>query len=266
MNLLTKIIQKADSLVGYPLNRLRYGFCKLSGRPYLGPLYAAAQGIPARYEHMRDLILDMGLKRGIEINNILEIGSWSGGSARVWAEALKSFNRCKGTIHCVDPWIEYFDPQSRNPIHRAMNKACRNRTILSLFLHNTHAYWSIIVAHVGRSDQVLPTFKEQAFDLVYIDGDHSFRAVYSDLDLSAPLLKDGGILCGDDLELQWDEADTLEAAACKNEDYMLDHKTGQYYHPGVTLAVHEFFGRRVSAKDGFWAVRKRGKEWEDVTW
>ncbi len=257
MNLLTKIIQKADSLVGYPLNRIRYAFCKLSGRPYFGPLYAARQGIPERYEHMR-VIAKQNVPDG---GRILEIGSWAGGSARVLAEALPY-----ARIHCIDPWIQYFDPASRNPIHRAMNKAARRGAVLPLFLHNTRRFHDRINVFMGKSIEILPLLGHRIYNLIYIDGDHSFESVLFDLNQSGYLLIDNGILCGDDLELQWDEVDTFNLQVNLSEDYVPDTKTDQYYHPGVTMAVWNYFNRRISARDGFWAVRKNGKEWEDVTW
>jgi hypothetical protein len=38
-------------------------------------------------------------------------------------------------------------------------------------------------------------------------------------------------------------------------DYIADPRTGTMFHPGVTLAVGEFFGE-VSCYHGFWIVQK----------
>ena len=35
-------------------------------------------------------------------------------------------------------------------------------------------------------------------DWIYIDGDHSYKAALSDLNAAWPVLKPGGVLCGDD--------------------------------------------------------------------
>jgi hypothetical protein len=101
------------------------------------------------------------------------------------------------------------------------------------------------------------------FDLVYLDGDHRYKQVSTDIRNAERLVGDGGILCGDDLELQAPAVDLENAKDNAHLDFILDPKTGQYYHPGITLAVAECFGD-VSSWDGFWAVRKCGSKWEKV--
>ena len=50
----------------------------------------------------------------------------------------------------------------------------------------------------------------------------------------------------------------------KDQDVIVDPLTKKRYHPGVSLAVHRFFKRDVSVWNGFWAMRKKGKEWEKI--
>ena len=83
----------------------------------------------------------------------------------------------------------------------------------------------------------------------------------SDIKFSKNLLKDPGVLCGDDLELQISEIDLEFAKKNKTKDYILDPRTKRLYHPGVTLAVGEIFNK-VSSWDGFWAMKKNVAEWE----
>ena len=96
------------------------------------------------------------------------------------------------------------------------------------------------------------------YDLVYVDGSHYYDNVIEDLRLAAPLVRDGGILCGDDLEAQLNEVDADFSRAKRGEDYVYDPKTGQGYHPGVTLACEEFFGGGISSAIGFFYVQKTG--------
>lgn len=51
-----------------------------------------------------------------------------------------------------------------------------------------------VVPLVGRTDQVLPLLASESFDLIFIDGDHSYEAVRSDLLRSLGLLRPGGVL------------------------------------------------------------------------
>jgi tetratricopeptide (TPR) repeat protein len=104
---------------------------------------------------------------------------------------------------------------------------------------------------------------EQKFDLAFVDGDHSYSSALNDIENSAPLVAEAGVICGDDLELQIHQLDVQHARENNQKDYVMDPKTQSKYHPGVSLAVGEFFGE-VSAWEGFWAMRKRNGRWEKV--
>ena len=55
------------------------------------------------------------------------------------------------------------------------------------------------------------------------------------------LVCDGGYICGNDLEIQWKDANQEHAQRHKDEDHVQDPK-GRYYHPGVTVAVYDVLG------------------------
>jgi hypothetical protein len=52
----------------------------------------------------------------------------------------------------------------------------------------------------SQSKDVLSSLKLQQFDLIFIDGNHEYKYVLSDLKNYFPLVKYGGILCGDDFQ------------------------------------------------------------------
>lgn len=62
------------------------------------------------------------------------------------------------------------------------------------------------------SEEASRRFREGQLDFAYLDGDHSYEQVRKDLSAYYPLIKAGGILCGDDYDV----------------------------HPGVKRAVDEF--------------------------
>jgi hypothetical protein len=76
------------------------------------------------------------------------------------------------------------------------------------------------------------------------------------------LVCDGGIICGDDLELVKSELDeTAHQDAVKRDvDFVRDPRTSACYHPGVTEAVASAF-REVWHDKGLWCVRRSGGEW-----
>lgn len=63
---------------------------------------------------------------------------------------------------------------------------------LPTYLNNIAGYDNVRYI-VGLSQDILPTLKE-TFDYIFIDGDHSYEGVKSDLDLCWPLLEVGGVL------------------------------------------------------------------------
>ena len=77
------------------------------------------------------------------------------------------------------------------------------------------------------------------------------------------LLVNGGFVCGDDLEMQYDQIDQNRIQDLKTTDYFTDPKTGKAYHPGVTLATYEIFGK-VSSYNGYWIMKKTGLGYQKV--
>ncbi|MDA1274877.1 MAG: class I SAM-dependent methyltransferase [Verrucomicrobia bacterium] len=244
---------------------LIYKTCLLSERPYFGSHLHATQGLIVRHVFMRSLLLNEVARNQGERVNVLEIGSWAGGSAITWASALKSVG-ASGRIFCVDPWKPYVGAENiESRDMRAMNEELQNDEIFRLFLHNvrTLGHDDLVIPIRGKSAEVLPCLRPGQFNVVYVDGDHRYDAVLADLTRSSGLVMPGGVLCGDDLELQLSEIDTVEAEKNKGEDYVRDPKTGKFFHPGVTLAVGRSF-EKVSVWEGFWAVRKTTEGWQPV--
>ena len=84
----------------------------------------------------------------------------------------------------------------------------------------------------GFSHELLPLFPAASFDAIYIDGDHSYDGVKTDLVIANHLVKPGGFICGHDYE--------MNPAKTKNK-----------YNFGVKQAVDEFcakHGYRIHAK------------------
>lgn len=52
--------------------------------------------------------------------------------------------------------------------------------------------------HKGKSYEVLNNFDDYYFDIVYIDGDHSYDGVKKDLAVSFQKVKPNGLICGHD--------------------------------------------------------------------
>jgi predicted O-methyltransferase YrrM len=238
-------------------HRLKFYLTLLRRKPYFGPVYRANQVWPERKPYMSSLLGAELCKHPGQDFKILEVGSWAGSSAILWASQCKA--RQKGLVFCVDTWrgATHYPPD--------MREALLKDRIYHLFCHNIK-YSEVseyIVPMRTSSDHAAEILKEASFDFVYIDGDHAYTQFTRDIRSFLRVVKDQGLICGDDLELLYNEVDLEYARKHRENDAILDPKTNKYFHPGVTLGVHEVFGE-VSCFRGFWAMRKTGQGWEKV--
>lgn len=249
--------------ISYPLERVKYHYCLASGRPYFGAVLQAAQTNPRR-AHWMALAAGLFRDSGRPLR-VLEIGSWAGGSALVWAGAVAA-NPSGGSVVCVDPWKNYFSLSKNRSwkfTYRQMEAALRSGDIVRLFFHNISAsgHSDRVIAMRAPSSAALPLLEAGSFDVIYIDGDHSYSGVLADLNLSGRLLRDGGVICGDDMELQFNQVDQPRCREFRENDYIVDFTQNTSYHPGVALAVWEYFGGEVESADGFWVMKRSGGSW-----
>ena len=63
--------------------------------------------------------------------------------------------------------------------------------------------YSNVEFNEGSSKEILKDFKDEYFDWVYIDGDHSYDGCRSDLELSFQKIKNNGYVTGDNFHNDW---------------------------------------------------------------
>lgn len=238
----------------------------LTGQSYFGPALRSLQGIPLRHQYFLPVVNLIAQRKQGPIA-VLEIGSWAGASSISWAKAIRKARR-EGRVTCVDHWQPYLDmTRERDGHYVDMNEAALSGDIFKVFLHNLKAEGvdNMVDIHVGTSASVLPTLEEGSFDIIYIDGSHSLQDVLTDIKNAKRLSTQGGIICGDDLELQKHQVEAIEHAqnVLSNKDYVYSQSARSSYHPGVTEAVVLEFDR-VSVWDGFWAASRSFGTWGDV--
>jgi Methyltransferase domain len=228
---------------------------------------AAIQGRVIRHAWMTSAIAEISkLRRPLQI---LEIGSWAGHSCVTWCEALARYAVPRSRVLCVDAWLPYIterDKKSDKPVYQRMDQYLQNDTILPIFIHNADVSarrFGVDVSMIrGKSNNVLTLLRESSFDLVYIDGSHYHDDVVSDIEDSKDLVREGGLLCGDDLEAQVGEVSSEALTAEVDADIVHIDGIGNV-HPGVSLAVAETLGR-VSAENGFWFMRRARATFEPL--
>ena len=121
--------------------------------------------------------------------NYLEIGTFYGANLLSVSQTYGKHNDSK--LYCIDPWEDYDDyPEYKN----------QQSSIHETFLKNTensNAKNKIVVTR-GYSNNEIPKFQDDFFDIIYIDGNHEPEYVLEDAVLSFRKLKKNGIMIFDD--------------------------------------------------------------------
>lgn len=197
---------------------------------------------------------------------LLEIGVWeAAGSTQLWLEHLPAGSE----LVLVDAWRPYASGADLDPSSEArgawdyarMDAQCESA--FRAAVERVRAYEQATASGGGHrvhlvrapAGEALAWMRDGSFDLVYIDGDHKYGQLLSDLHHACRLVRpDGGVLCGDDLEHLPDPERLALAHLHRDRDYLgAPHR----FHPGVLLALHEVFGE-VGMREGFWWVHRQG--------
>lgn len=124
--------------------------------------------------------------------NYLEIGVADGGNVIHVANSYCIHPESK--MYCVDPWIDYDEyPEYKGKQNVAWNTVTRN------LINSGHAHKFVI--HRGFSDDIVPTFQDNFFDIALVDGNHETDYVYRDGVMALQKVKSGGYIVFDDYDL-----------------------------------------------------------------
>lgn len=121
-----------------------------------------------------------------------EIGSWQGRSATAVAGGLRPDSR----LLLVDNFS--------GPTTREMPDAAACKRVLEAEIGRMRAFAPGVNVKlaVGPSPAIAAGVLPEAFDVIFIDGDHKYAAVTADIKAWLPALKPGGMLCGHDFTNQ----------------------------------------------------------------
>lgn len=120
----------------------------------------------------------------------LEIGVCCGANAICVAHSYAAHNESE--VYVIDPWEDYEEyPEYQN--HQSKN--------YTAFMKNLDLYPLVkdkIKIRKGYSHEIVPTFENDYFDLIFIDGNHQPEYVLEDGVIAFRKLKKGGIMIFDD--------------------------------------------------------------------
>lgn len=122
----------------------------------------------------------------------LEIGVFYGANAISVCESYAKHK--KSLVYLIDPWSDY---------DQYDQYIGEQDGIYNAFMKNIQPYASKTRICRGYSHQQIPKFKEEMFDIIYIDGNHNSEFVLEDAVLSFRKLKVGGWLIFDDYTQEW---------------------------------------------------------------
>lgn len=95
-------------------------------------------------------------------------------------------------LYAIDPWLSYTDCPDEHYVNH------NNNYNYYLYNINMTGVSDKIITKRGFSEDILPTFDNLFFDIIFIDGNHQEPYYEKDFLLSIPILKNGGYIIIDD--------------------------------------------------------------------
>lgn len=156
-------------------------------------------------------------QRATEHKTIIEVGCYKGRSTRAWTD------NTEGKVYAVDPWSgDYLQADGK-----VLWESHQLGKVYNEFIENTKNCDNLIVFR-GRFEDFFDTFPITP-DLIFIDGDHRYEQVKTDLLIACQAVKVGGIIAGHDY---------------RHNDW-----------PDVKRAVDEFFPD-INLEESIWWIQK----------
>ncbi len=98
------------------------------------------------------------------------------------------------TIHCIDPYLEYND-------WNGVITQQQMDEFYEITMKNFKNHFDRIVLHKDTAKNCVSLFEDQSLDYIFIDGDHSYTGVLTDMRNYYSKVKNGGIFSGHDINL-----------------------------------------------------------------
>jgi SAM-dependent methyltransferase len=157
-------------------------------------------------------------------SNIADIGCWTGLSSSLFGFLLNQYLDTSGKVYSID--LFQGSPTSN------LVFAPRYINIKNIYLDNIkqHEFAKRIELIEEDSVKAAERFKDEFFDVVFIDADHRYENARNDINAWWPKVKKYGIICGHDCEFFMKDIWTLG-----------DRDMIEVLHIGVIRAVGEIF-------------------------
>ena len=142
----------------------------------------------------------------IQPQKILEVGSWMGASAISWRKESSIYKKTS-KVYCIDTWLGSPEHHLRirgkgEWVRENLSINDRGPQFFEDFLANIHGagYENYILPMRADSQSALSYLNKigALFDVIYIDGGHDEISVFRDITRAVQIIRDEGVICGDD--------------------------------------------------------------------
>lgn len=138
------------------------------------------------------------LLKGKNAKNVAEIGVAYGYHAHCILQTNPGIS-----YFGIDPYLPDYDPEDVfcREVSSFFSEPDRGRAMARLravVSESLSVYGERVTLCHKKSEDAARDFHDGFFDLVFVDGDHTYNGVKADLNSWWPKIKSGGILCGDD--------------------------------------------------------------------
>lgn len=156
---------------------------------------------------------------------IIEVGSWKGLSASIFAKKIQELS-LDCAVLCVDTWLGSVEHQNSEEIIEYMNAGFPEGLYYQFLFNMKQMNYDKIVLPFRQTGHNAAKFllkNKILADMIFIDASHEEEDVTNDLIDYYRLLRDDGIIIGDDFE--WDSVRyAAEIFASDNRLNLIDEK------------------------------------------
>ena len=251
-------------ILRYYIGFIPYLINKILNRPYIGGyLFSDTDSFRGRYENIEKIINHIN-KTKIKV---LEIGCYCGQNTIFMGNLFRNMN-INYQITCLDIWNDYDRGTDKlNFFHNKVSENLKNGKVFNLFMQNIKN--TNMQKHISIKKRDSFTYLDnidEKFDLIIIDGSHSYKYVFKDILNAKRLINNNGFIVGDDYEIDFKSIEYLnyQKAIQNNKDTIYCPKSGINFHPGVTKATYELLGN-IFEINGQFIVKKINDDFIDYS-
>ena len=178
--------------------------------------------------------------------NVIEVGARYGESTKLLLKYLNIKN-----YYIIDPYCSYneYEGDGFNDIIKGKDDEIFNKVKndLQIYIKNLNKDTNLIFNRTfSNNKETIQSIQDESIDLIFIDGNHTYKYVLEDLENYYPKLVKNGIFCGDDFFMRTKENDILNSGAGYDEPMVFEAVTDfckKYNKEYTEFGIHRKYGK-----------------------